>query len=415
MYYLLFTLYLLAFCFLINHIPFVKNAGLGKRLIIVLFLCKAASGIFIGWMSARYYPQGNDYWDMNQYGLDEYHLLTNNPKAFFTNIFYSPYADKYGGFFNATGSYWKDLATNIIIKAVALCDICSRGNYYINGLFLNFFGFMGHVALYRVFSHVYEKRFQTSVIIAGFLVPTTLYFTSGLHKDNIIFAMLGLFCYAFYFGIRQGFTRNRILLLSLSAISLLLLRSYVLIALIPAAVAMYVADKNAKSLKTFALIYGGLILIIILLTVLLPATSPLHIIVQRQQDFFALPIAASQMRTDTLQPTLASFAVSTPAAVEHGMLRPYVWEFPGSFLLFPAMELLICELLFIYVLMRRKVTRPYKPFLYFGICFSLSLLLFAGYIVPNAGSLVRYRSIYLPLLVLPLVCGASPARKHIIN
>ena len=413
MYYLLFTLYLLAFCFLVNRIPFIKNAGLDKRLVIVLFLFKAAAGVFIGWMSARYYPQGNDYWDMNQYGLEEYHLLTSDPKGFFTNIFHSPYADKYGGFFKATGSYWKDLATNIIIKAVALCDLFSRGNYYINSLFLNFFGFLGHVALYRIFSHVYSKRYQWAVIIASFLVPTTLYFTSGLHKDNIIFAMLGLFCYAFYFCIRQEFTKKRILLLAISAISLLLLRNYVLIALLPAAMAMYFADRNNKPFKTFASIYGALIAIVILLALLLPAASPLQIIVQRQKDFFELPVAVSQMRADTLKSSLESFAAITPAALEHGLFRPYVWEFPKSFLLFPAVELFICELLFIYVLIRRNVTISYKPFLYFGIFFSLTLLLFAGFIVPNAGSLVRYRSLYLPYLLLPILCGLFPRNKHI--
>lgn len=414
MYYLLFTLYFLVLCFLINRIPFIKNAELEKRLVVILFLLKISAGLLIGWMSATYYPQGNDYWNLNRHAWEEYQVLINDPKDFFTNIFYSHYPDKYGGFFNSFDSYWKDLANNIIIKALAICNILSRGNYYINSLFCNFFGFFGHVALYRVFIHVYKQK-KWPVIAGCFILPSTLYFTSGIHKDSMIFTMLGLFCYAFYFSTRQRFTTKRILLLVLSVISILLIRNYVLVALVPAAIAMYIADRNERPLKTFAFIYTALLCLIILVTLIFPSSSPLKIITQKQKDFLDLPVATSQIATDTLQPTLSSFATNAPKAMEHGLLRPYVWEFPGTFLMLLAIELLIYQLLFLYMLTRPKVfPQTYRPFIYFGIFLSLTLLLFAGYIVPNAGSLVRYRSLYLPFLVTPILCSIwqrSKAKK----
>lgn len=405
MYYLLFTLYLLVLCFLINRIPFIKNAGLEKRLVVILFLLKISAGILIGWMSATYYPQGNDYWNMNRHAWEEYLLLTNEPKEFFTNIFNSPYPDKYGGFLNSVGSYWKDLANNIIIKFLALCNILSRGNYYINSLLFNFFGFLGHVALYRVFIHVYKHK-KWAAIAGCFILPSTLYFTSGIHKDSITFTMLGFFCYAFYFSTRQRFTTKRILLLALSIISILLIRSYVLIALVPAAIAMYLADRNGRPFKTFAFVYTALLCLIIFVTLLVPSSGPLKIITQKQKDFLDLPVVSSQIATDTLQPTLSNFAENVPGAIEHGLLRPYVWDFPGTFLMLLAIELLFYELLFLYMLVvswRSSLT--YRPFIYFGIFLSLTLLIFVGYIVPNAGSLVRYRSLYLPFLITPILCS----------
>jgi hypothetical protein len=51
--------------------------------------------------------------------------------------------------------------------------------------------------------------------------------------------------------------------------------------------------------------------------------------------------------------------------------------------------------------LRKKVNHP---FIYFCLFFSLSMLLMIGYTIPIIGAIVRYRSIYLPLLILPLIC-----------
>jgi len=32
------------------------------------------------------------------------------------------------------------------------------------------------------------------------------------------------------------------------------------------------------------------------------------------------------------------------------------------------------------------------------------MFLFIGYIMPNLGSIVRYRSVYLPFLITPMLC-----------
>lgn len=407
MYYLLFTLYLLLLCFLVNRIRFIKHAGLDKRTVTGLFLLKVGAGIAIGWISQHYYSQGNDYWNLNRDGWEEYQLLIHDPKHFITSLFHSPYADKYGNFFNSVGSYWKDLGYNIIIKILAVLNAATRGNYYINSLFFNFFGFFGHVALYRVFIHIY-KRSKWLVVTGCFLLPSTLYFSSGIHRDCIVFALLGLFCYAWYFSIREKkFSPARIVLILLSLAGLLCIRNYVVLALLPATVALYIAGtKKLQPLKVFALVYAAVFIVIMAMTALFPSGQPLKIITQKQKDFFDLPVAASQLPMDTLRPELSSFAENAPQAANHAFLRPYPWEFTGTFLLPLAIEWSIYLLLFLLMLVKyRRHTALYTPFILFGFFLAVSLLLFAGYIVPNAGSLVRYRSLYLPFLITPLLCS----------
>ncbi|HMC99171.1 MAG TPA: hypothetical protein VKH37_03430, partial [Ferruginibacter sp.] len=53
---------------------------------------------------------------------------------------------------------------------------------------------------------------------------------------------------------------------------------------------------------------------------------------------------------------------------------------------------------------RKEASIGREPFLYFALFFTFTMFLFIGYIVPNLGSLVRYRSFYLPLLITPLLC-----------
>ena len=163
--------------------PFIKRSGINSKVVIGLFLFKIIAGIAIGWLSLHFYGTGNDYWDINTEARKEYQLLITDPGRYFTNIFTSDYPGGYSGVFSSFDSFWNDLKGNIIIKLVSLFNIFSRGNYYINSLFFNFLVFFGHVALYRVFTKVYPGR-SMLVIIGCFLLPSMIYFSSGIHKDG---------------------------------------------------------------------------------------------------------------------------------------------------------------------------------------------------------------------------------------
>ena len=405
MYYLLFTFYLIISCLLITRIRFIKNAGLGSRLVLGLFLLKIFAGILIGWMSQRFYPQGNDYWGLNDAGWREYQLMLSDPKRFFTEIFISPYQNGYDGFFSSVGSYWNDLKNTLIGKLLAGCNIFSRGNYYINSIFFNFIGFMGHVALYRVFADIYKHK-KWQVIIGCFLLPSTLYFSSGIHKDLIVFSMLGLYSYALYFPFQNKLSVKYLVTLFLTFIVLLFIRNFVAIAIILPTIAFIISNKKKwNTLAVFVSVYSIAFLMLLLLQFIRPSFQPLKIITQRQQDFLDLPYASSQLDTHILKPTLESFGRNAVQATDHALLRPYIWEYPTKFLIPLAIELFMYELLFIMMLIAYKKKNSPGPFLLYGLLISFPMLLFTGYIVPNIGSIVRYRSLYLPFIITPILCN----------
>ncbi|MEO8772002.1 MAG: hypothetical protein ABI402_18030 [Ferruginibacter sp.] len=376
-------------------------------IIISLFLLKVIAGLAIGWMSQKYYP-GNDYWALDKDGLVEYKLMMSHPREFLTNIFISPYKNGYTGFFNSIGSYWNDLRYNIILKLIAFCDIFSRGNYYINSLFFNFFGFIGLVALFHVFDDIYKNK-KWIIITGCFLLPSTLYFSSGIHKDLIVLTMLGIFCYALYFSFTQKFTLNRSIIIFISFVVLLFMRNFVAVALIPVSIAYILCiKKRFGPFPTFISIYALIFLVLLFLQYLVPSFQPLKIITQKQTDFLNLPTAATQLKTNVLEPGLKSFVKNIPQAIEHGFLRPYLWDTKGNFIFPFALELLFYELLFLFVLFKNRFKPTLlNPFIIFSIFFAVSMLILTGLIIPNTGSIVRYKSIYLPFLITPLLCAFS--------
>ncbi|MEO5942819.1 MAG: hypothetical protein ABIP30_16905 [Ferruginibacter sp.] len=404
MFYLLFFFYLGLGCFFIVKNSFIKNSQLAASNILALFLLKIAAGVFFGYTLLHVYP-GNDAWALNAYGNQEYQLLTAHPGTFFTDIFKSNYGEHYGSLFSSTNSYWNDLKLNILIKVVAILNIFSRGNYYINSLFFNFFCFFGHIALYRIFIKIYPGK--KWLIIAGcFLLPSTLFFSSGMDKDCIIFGLIGMLCYCLYFSLENGFNLKKNIGIFLSIFFLFLLRNYIVVIMILPAVAWIINKKyHQKIARTFIVTFVFSILVLVLIQLTIPAFSPLKIVVNKQRDFFTLPIANTQLDTDTLLPQLQSFLSASPKAFNNAFIQPYPFQYSSSFLNIASFEIICYFFLFFAMLFYKNKSLQKDPFISFSIVFAILMLLFIGFIVPNAGSIVRYRSIYLPLLIIPLLCS----------
>lgn len=400
----LFTFYFLLLGFWLTRMRKVKGCGIESPVVLLLFIIKVSAGIAVGLASHYLFNYTTDYTQTNTYGIQEYHSLINTPEVFFTDIFSSNYAER-GEFFGSQSSYWNDLRFNIIYKVLAFTNIFSRGNYYINSLFFNFVSFLGCILLYKVFIDVYPLK-KWGVIIGCFLLPSTLYFGSGIHKDLVVLTALSVFCYCLYFGLKKGFEWKKISFLILSFLTILLIRNFVAVILLPCAVTWFISYKyRLSAVKSFATLLVAGILGTITLHSISEKVDPLQIVVNKQQAFFALGKANTDFVMDTLQPTVKSFAKQAPAALRHSFLAPYPTEFDNFYMNCFSVEMIIYWLLFLVMLITRSSNKKsWNAFIVFGIIFTFLLFLFTGYITPAAGALVRYRSIYFPFLLIPILC-----------
>ena len=401
----LFIFYFLLLGYWLTHIKTIKDCGIGLQTILLLFFLKVAAGIAVGLAGHYIFKYVTDYYQTNLYGIQEYHSLFNTPRVFFTDLFTSNYKET-GDFFGSRASYWNDLRFNIIYKVLAFTNIFSRGNYYINSLFFNFVGFISSVLLYKVFINIYPKK-NWQVIIGCFLLPSTLFFGSGIHKDLIVLTALSVICYSLYFGLLTRFNGKKIVYLALCFLTILFIRNFVAIILLPCALTWVISKKyNLPAIKGFAaLLVLGLIGTLVL-NKLSEKLDPLQIVVNKQQAFFALGKANTDYKMDTLKPTVKSFTNQLPAALRHSFLSPYPTEFNNVYMILFSLEMMTYWVLFLMMIFLPDKTQSISinTFIVFGIAFAFLILLFTGYITPTAGALIRYRSIYLPFLITPILC-----------
>lgn len=405
--YLLFFICLISFSWILTKIGFIKRSGISNKVIVVLFISKVSAGLISGRISEH--APNMDTWLYHHEALIEYHLLFDNPIAYFTNIFQSGYEHTYHGILQFHDSFWNDLKTNLMVKFLSVLDLASRGNYYTNVILYNFLVFFGCIGLFRVFKQIFPT-YNFLVITGVFLLPSTLLYSSTIHKEGLIMAAIGMLFFSLYniFNTRK-ITIKKLTVIFFSLLLLFLFRSYLLLLLLPGLAAWYVGFryKHNVVLITF-IIYAVFLLLFFNFQRIVPAVNLPLLVVQKQADFFGLEIARSYVITNQLSPNAGSFLNNLPQALAHSLGRPLLTDYTVSApLIFFAIELFFYQLLFVLFVFFRKQNPKMNPFLCFSIFFTLSVLLIIGYTVPVIWAIIRYRSIYLPFLLIPLICNIN--------
>ena len=368
-----------------------------------LFIIKLGVAVAWGYINIHHLGGASDPVALNLLAAKEHAFLRSNPAGFVKDLLVSPYGH-YGNFFGSINSYWNDLDINIISKIIALFNFASTGNYYINALLGIFFSFFGHIALYRMYASAYP-HLTLPIILGAFLIPTMLTFTSSNSKDNCCFTLMALTSFGFYQGLQYGFNYKKAIGLLLMFTGLLLIRNHIALLMVPALLAWFISNKyNMPAIKTFGWVYGLLALGVVITSVLSPSLNPARIIANKQAAFLAIPEAHSQLPMDTLNGSLAQLVQQTPQAINHGFLRPYLWEIHNIFNAALAAEVLVTLLLIAVVILGLKKNRfQPSPIVWYGIILSLTIILLTGFIAPNFNTIARYKSITLPFLLMPFL------------
>ena len=367
------------------------------------------AGIFYGWVGIYYgnHAQMVDTWSYHYSSIQEYKLLFQNPSEYMVNLFRDPYSDGIFKFFGTEYSYWNDLKGNSFIKILSIFNIFSFGNYYTNVIFYSFISLFGPIAIYRVMNDVYPgKKWQ--MLVSVFLVPSFLYWASGLHKEGLIFLGFSLVIFNFYFGLkRHKFSLANVLFIILGLLIVLVFRNFLIIILLPALVAWSLAFKFFKKpLTVFGICYIFFVIFFFTAKYISTSLDFPEVVVTKQKEFVALH-GNSSVPMKKLEPNFSSFVVNMPQTLSLSLLRPYPSDVRHILSLAAATETDLLLLLFlVFLFFRNKRNNQNQPviFIYFCLFLSFSVLITIGYSVNNIGAIVRYRSIILPLLLTPLFC-----------
>ncbi|MEO9145467.1 MAG: hypothetical protein ABI237_07900 [Ginsengibacter sp.] len=384
---------------------FFTQSGLSKRTLLTLFVLKIFV-LIIGCYLNVFYLLVSDSVTFHNMGVEEFHILFQNPHEYFTNIYHSYSAEQYSRLLDTSRSFWNDLRSNLIAKMLSLFDIFSFKSFLINTLFFNFLVFFGLVALYRVFIKIFPGSF-IQLILCIFVLPSALFFSSMIHRDGLILLSIGMAIYHSYFMMEdQQYTPRKIGLVVFFLLVIFLLRNFVFITLIPALGAWLLARKFPR--HAFLSFVGVYVLVTILFFTsgyISPRTSLPQYVSSRQLSFIEVgKLGNSTIPINTLDPNFKSFLNNLPQAFNHSLMRPYLSEIVSVEYAPFALEIFIIQVLFFIFLFYHKKKIIINPLIYFGVFFSMTMLLVTGYTVPIIGAIVRYRSIYLIFLLIPILC-----------
>jgi hypothetical protein len=404
--YVLFIAYLVVFSWLVTKIRFFTTAGVSKSQVIILFLLKVLAGIFYGWMGLYYgtYAQMLDTRVLHQAGVMEYHILMTNPGEYVTNLFDNPY-HTWGKLFASQDSFWNDLKGNFFVKLLSLFDILSFGYYYVNVIFYSFITLFGPFAIFRVMRDLFPAR-STLVLLATFLIPSFIYWTSGIHREGLIFVALCFIIYHLYFGWKEShYSLKRWLGILSALLVLFILRNFLMLLALPAIIAWLLSTRwPRRGLAIFTGVYLFSTLVFFTAKYIDPHLDFPQAVVNKQQDFLRLQGGASTIPIKELEPTFSSFVKNTPQAITLALFRPFPGDVSHLLSLAACIEVFfILLLVLLLILFRKRNGAIARNPVYLCLFLSFSILLATGFSINNLGAIVRYRSVVIPLTMMPVV------------
>jgi len=383
------------------QLPFYRKTQLPGWLLLGIFWLKIAAGFAFAWFYKlpRYYDNA-DTWRFYKLSLTETVLLKQNPVAFLKDLFSYGY-DKAGHLFSGKDSYWNDLKSNILIKLLAVMNVGTNNSYYTNIVLFNFLFFFGLCGLYTALKKEYHTN-KWLLILPVFLIPSTLFWSSGIHKDGLILSAIGLVIYYC-----SPLTNKRPLISwiagFLGLVLIFALRNYVAFALLPALACWWLAEKKPRR-TPYIFMVGYLIGLVLFFTLpsLLPAADFPGFIASKHAEFKALT-GGSSIETTALNSSFSSFAAYLPTAIDMVFLRPHLTEAKGAASFLAVGEIFIFFVLLILSIVLRKRSQCWCPTTWFLVFFSITPLLIAGYTVTFSGAIVRYRSLVLPFILVAIL------------
>jgi hypothetical protein len=398
----------------IHKAHFFNDEVIPKKWFLGIFALKVCFSVMLTLIYTYYYTDRNTsdiykYFDdskvmfdaLKTKPLDYFKMLLgfDNDNAYFDKNYYT---NMRFWFRSYDSTIFSD--SHIIIRFNAFLRLFSLGNIYVHNVFINFISLLGLTALFKFFKPFFEDK--TKVLFYGiFLIPSVLFWGSGLLKESFILFGLGFLL----LSIQQLFIQFKwyqLPLLVLSIIFLLYTKFYVLIALLIPLLSYVIYQRVAVKKVLLSYLFSiGILVVFALIGWLVKDFNPFELIVSKHQEFY---------RFNVVYPSNSSFEMPylidwwsvirhTPNAWLNTFVRPYLWESKSPFVLISALE----NLLFIVLLILAFLYPNKRNVNWFYVLFSLSfvLVLFSiiGLTVPIFGALVRYKVPGLPFLAVALL------------
>lgn len=415
---LLTLFYLLLFNFIIYRFGIFQIKQLKPAATIILFNLKFLTGIFI-WAVYTFYYKDIENNDVHKFYNDAIVLnnsFSSNPHAFMC-LMTGRGEDTSTAAITTQLHNWNrnfDEApfneNRTIIRLNALLMFISFRSYFVHILCMCFISLMGWGLLINaVFKN--SKAAQASLAFAIMLLPSVLFWTSGVMKEPVLVLGLGLFIT----GLLGTLSSRSAGFATVGFGIILISKFFILAALLPAALAHVMfkgIERPGFVTAKYAVVFALLLSLAFSIHQFAPRIDPAQMLVNKQVHSVKEAIyyhAGSRIDIPAVQANALSILLAAPVGVWNTIARPYLWEGKNMMMVASALENLLVLLIILCCLFQTD----YKNLRHLNLVlmllsFSLAYFALIGICTPVLGSLVRYRAPVLPFFLFALLLNIKP-------
>lgn len=411
---LLATGYTALFLLAIHKLKFFGGVGLGKRFLLGMFVLKVLAGTALWWLYTYHYTgrADSDIYKFFDASAPMYAALWNKPMDYFRMLLGiandSPYFDT--TYYQHIDHWYREYESNIyndahtMIRFNAFVRIFSFGFYHVHTVFICFLSLIGLVSMHKAFAPLLPGK-EKALAIGLFLLPSVLFWGSGVIKESLLMFGLGLFLLQAFKLIEGRWSVGGTVALAIAVILLLVLKFYVLACMLPGLLALLIVKllKPQRSFWVFAVSVGLCLLLGANLQRIAPDFDLVYLFSVKQKDMYGLAIASnagSLVHVPRLTGDVWSFVLAAPVALFNAVLGPSVLLKGGFMAIVPALENAVLIAALLIAIAHRQRDRAARPMLWFCTSYCILLLLIIGWTTPVMGALVRYRVPVLPFMAL---------------
>lgn len=280
--------------------------------------------------------------------------------------------------------------------------------------FMSLISYWGTLKYYKLMTHLLPGK-EKMLFALNFLVPSVIFWGSGIMKDTITFAAFGYALLLFYelITFRRRILWNSAKLL-VTCLVIFQLKAYIVLAFMPwVAITLFMLmNHRIQSVFLKVILFPVIVLTTAVFayyssSLLIESSSKYNSerIIQNIQGFHSwhTQLGGSAYSLGEVEYTPAGLAKKIPASVNVSLFRPYPWEAGSAFMLLTSVESIFILLITLYLLIRArlKIFRVLfkSEFLTGALVFCVFFAFAIGVSTYNFGALARFR---IPLLVIYL-------------
>ena len=401
--------------------PYVTD-NINRRYFFPALFVKIVGAISVG-LIYQFYYNGGDTFMYHTYGSRlVWTTFFDSPFKGITLLFRKSgdYTDVYE--YASRIYFFKDPSSYSLVRLASVFDLLTLSSYAATSVLFACFGFVGIWSLYLTFYQQYPWLHRNLAVAICF-IPSVFFWSSGILKETIVVACLGVATFQLYsiIIVERKVSISRIVLLILALYYIFVIKKFILQAFIPAVI-VWLFVANLSRIRSLVLR-----LLMIPFVSVIELASAYYSVVQvgKGDEKYALDkiaetakITAYDIRYWTgrdagsgydlgiLDGTIPSMFRLAPQAINVSLFRPYLWEVKNPLMLFSAAEGAFFLLFATYIFVKKRSTflrSLTDPNIIFCLVFSLSFAFAVGVSTFNFGTLVRYKTPMLPFFLLALV------------